>query len=231
MAVGTKISRRSALAGGLAMGGCATLRDRKTSQTVWRFDRTDQIGGRPARLEGAPSIIEGRRGPALLFDGTDDAMFLSEHPLAGAAAFTMEAIFRPDGGAHEQRWLHLQEEPPRPGGASGGTRMLFEIRVYGQEWALDTFVKGPGYNQPLLFPEKRHPLGRWTHVAQTCDGSRYRSYVDGVLQGEAEIAFVAQGAGVASVGCRLNRVDYFRGAIQEARFTHRALPPEQFTGL
>lgn len=106
--------------------------------------------------------------------------------------------------------------------------MLFEIRVYGQQWSLDAFVKGPGYNHTLLFPEKRHPVGRWHHVAQTCDGRMYRSYVDGRLQGEAEIAFSPQGPGRASVGCRLNRVDYFNGAVAEARFSRSALRPSDF---
>lgn len=216
-------------AGALALGGCATAAPaRRADQTVWRFDRLDQIGGFPASVEGAPGLIEGPRGQALEFDGVADALFIPDHPLAGASAFTFEAVFRPDGGAEEQRWFHLQEDPPLPGAASGGTRMLFEIRVYGQQWTLDAFVKGPGYNHTLLFPEKLHPVGRWHHVAQTCDGRMYRSYVDGVLQGEAEIAFTPQGPGRSSVGCRLNRVNYFRGAVAEARFSRTALPPSDF---
>jgi len=200
-------------------------------QEIWTFDSLDRIGGVPTRVEGAPSVIDGPRGRAILFDGTRDALFVDRHPLAGASAFTFEALFRPDGGAEEQRWFHLQEDPARPDAPSGGTRMLFEIRVHGRQWALDAFVKGPGYNHTLLFPDRLHPVGRWHHVAQTCDGRMYRSYVDGVLQGEAEIAFAPQGPGRSSVGCRLNRVDYFNGAVAEARFTRTALPPSRFSRL
>ncbi|MFD2783688.1 hypothetical protein ACFS32_24585 [Novosphingobium pokkalii] len=53
-----------------------------------------------------------------MFDGVQDALILPRHPLAGAAQFTAEALFRPDGGAFEQRWLHLasDDQPGRPPG-------------------------------------------------------------------------------------------------------------------
>jgi hypothetical protein len=41
-------------------------------------------------------------GRAVAFDGVDDALFVPAHPLAGAATFTFEALFRPDGGDVEQ---------------------------------------------------------------------------------------------------------------------------------
>ena len=66
-------------------------------------------------------------------------------------------------------------------------------------------------------------------LLQVCDGRRYAAYVDGVLQAEAEIAFRPQGAGRTSVGVRMNRVDWFNGAIRECRFTRAALQPAQFT--
>ena len=204
---------------------------------LWRFDRLHRVGGLPVRAEGEPRMIVTKAGPAVAFDGVDDALFLDNHPLAGAVAFTVEAIFRPDGGPFEQRWLHLAEA----GGAEHaaqyppvdprGSRFLFEIRVVGTSWYLDAFMTGPGYNKTLMFPEKTFPLGRWYHVAQTYDGRTYRSYVNGALQGEAEVPFTPQGPGYASVGTRINRRDYFRGAVHTARFTRRALAPEQFLKL
>ncbi len=230
-----RLDRRSVV-GGLAatpLAGCATLGVGPIRQTVWRFGDLDSIDA-PLTIEGAPQRVEGPAGSsgALRFDGIDDALFIGRHPLAGAETFAFEAVFRPDGRAFEQRWLHLQSDEVVPQGATPvGTRVLFEIRVYGERWALDTFVKGPTYNQTLLFPDKLHPLGRWHHVAQTYDGKTYRSFVDGALQGEAEIAFTPQGPGRASVGTRINRVNHFDGAIAEARFTRRFLRPDQFTGV
>ncbi len=234
------MDRRRVLIGGAAAGlaatgACASLRGAgRADQVVWRFGDPDRIRA-PLTLEGAPERVAGPAssgGGALRFDGVDDALFIGRHPLAGASTFAFEAVFRPDGGAFEQRWLHLQsDEDVGPGQTPVGTRFLFEIRVYGDEWALDAFVKGPTYNQALLFPDRRHPVGRWHHVAQTYDGATYRSFVNGELQGEAAIAFTPQGPGRASVGTRLNRVDYFNGAIAEARFTRRFLRPDQFTGV
>ena len=107
--------------------------------------------------------------------------------------------------------------------------MLFEIRVVQDAWYLDAFMTGPGYRQAMMVPEKLHPVGRWYHVAQTYDGSAYRSFVDGELQMEVAMPFTPQGPGRAAVGVRMNRLDYFHGAIREARFTHAALPPAQFS--
>lgn len=217
----------------MPLSGCATLAGETPRQTVWRFGALDSIDA-PLTIEGAPVRVEGPSGlpGALRFDGIDDALFIGSHPLAGAETFAFEAVFRPDGGAFEQRWLHLQsDEVVAPGATPVGTRVLFEIRVYGDRWALDTFIKGPTYNQTLLFPDRLHPLGRWHHVAQTYDGTTYRSFVDGALQGEAAVAFTSQGPGRASVGTRINRVNFFNGAIAEARFTRRFLRPDQFTGV
>lgn len=228
------LARRSVLAGGLALaaGGCASQRfggAATTGPDVWTFDRLSAIGGHATRVEGAPRLTQSPYGPATLFDGVDDALFIDNHPLAGADRFTFEALFRPDGGPHAQRWFHLQEAPPATGAEDWpGTRFLFEIRIYGQHWCLDAFTKGPGYNHTLIFPDQLYPLGEWAHVAQTYDGQTYRSYVNGVLQGEAPLAFHAQGPGSSSVGCRINRVDYFNGAVRAAAFSRSALAPADF---
>src|SRR5947207_3140208 len=88
------------------------------SSELWRFDRVDQLGGHPATVSGHPRVIDTPAGKAVEFNGVDDAIFVDTHPLAGAEQFTWEAIFRPDGGATEQRWFHLQER-------ENDNRMLF----------------------------------------------------------------------------------------------------------
>lgn len=229
-----QMNRRSVLAAGAAgvmLPGCATVRPQAVAgQKIWTFDNLTTVGGMPVAAEGGPSLIDSPWGKAVKFDGVDDALFIEEHPLAGAATWTIEVLFRPDGGAFEQRFMHLAEiETPPAGQAAVGTRFLFEIRVVENEWYLDAFTKGPTYNHTLIFPEKRFPVGRWFHIAQTYDGTTYRSFVDGVLQGEAPLAFTPQGPGRSSVGVRMNRVNWFNGAIREARFTPRGLRPDQFT--
>ena len=104
---------------------------------VWTFDRLDNIGGHKTTVLGQPRVIDSPLGKAVEFDGVDDALFIDNHPLAGATAFTWEAIFRPDGGEAQQRWFHLSERDPATG-ADTDNRMLFEIRVVGDEWYLDS---------------------------------------------------------------------------------------------
>ena len=216
----------------------AATRAQQGVQVTWIFDRLDTIGGLPVTVYGNPNVIETPLGKAVEFDGIDDSIYIDRHPLAGAEQFTFEAIFRPDGGAAEQRWFHLAERNPTNGQLvtlTGGAtqdenaRFLFELRVIdGNRWCLDAFVAGPGYSQALMFRDKLHPIGQWYHVASTYDGRMFRSYVNGALQGEAELAFTPHGPGGTSVGTRMNHVNYFNGAVRQARFTPRALTPDQF---
>jgi hypothetical protein len=232
----TLIRRHVLLGAAASLAAGPVLAAAKPKAIVWTFDRLDNIGGETTHVEGAPTVIDTPLGKAVLFDGVDDALFIDRHPLAGAATFTFEALIRPDGGAFAQRWFHLASDEPAavpgaPPAPPSNTRFLFELRVAGDQWYLDTFVNGPGYKQTLIFPDKLFPVGRWHHVAQTYDGETYRAYVNGQLQGEAKIAFTPQGPGRASVGVRMNRMNYFKGAIRQARFTPSALKPEAFLKL
>ena len=194
---------------------------------VWTFDRLENIGGHPTTALGRPRVIDSPVGKAVEFDGERDALFIDDHPLAGAAAFTWEAIFRPDGGATEQRWFHLSEQDPATG-ADTNNRMLFEIRVVGDRWFLDSYIQSGSESVALMNCEALHPLRVWYHVASVYDGKVFRNYVDGVEQGAALRSLAPHRAGHASVGVRINKVFYFKGAVHMARFTRSALPPSAF---
>ena len=194
------------------------------TQETWRFDRIDRLGAHKTTVEGEPRVVNTPIGKAVEFDGVDDALFLDVHPLEGAAAFTWEAIFRPDGGAREQRWFHLQE-------TGSENRMLFEIRVAGDRWFLDSFNFSTTGTSTLMNRSSLHPLGRWYHVAAVYDGKRFSNYVNGVEDGTAEVALSPHGPGRTAVGVRINRVYYFKCAVHSARFTRRALAPAEFVPL
>ena len=202
---------------------------------VWKFDNLDRIGGLKPRIEGQPKLVDGPLGKAVQFDGKDSALFFDDRPLVGARTFTIEAIFRPDGGDFQQRWMHIAETDPKtgldanPSGTSDpNPRFMFEIRVVKDQWYLDAFVNSKSGSKALAFPDKLHPIGPWYAVAQTYDGKTYRSYVNGVLQGEGDVAYTPQGPGHVMVGVRMNHVNWFKGAVAEARFTPRALKPDEF---
>jgi putative heme-binding domain-containing protein len=197
---------------------------------VWTFDRIENIGGHRTTVQGQPKVIDSTVGKAVEFDGEDDALFIDNHPLAGAETFTWEAIFRPDGGATEQRWFHLSEQDLNTG-ADTDNRMLFEIRVTGDQWFLDSYHQSGTESKALLNRKALHPLGAWYHVATVYDGKELRNYVDGVQQGAFQLHLAPHGQGRASVGVRINKVSYFKGAVHLSRFTRKALSPSEFLTL
>jgi hypothetical protein len=191
---------------------------------VWTFDRLDSVGGHTTTVLGSPRVIDTEVGKAVLFDGVDDALMIDAHPLEGAETFTWEAIFRPDGGEPAQRWFHLQE-------TGTDDRLLFEIRVVGDQWYFDSYVHSGPAEKALIDRERLHPLGRWYQVAAVYDGTEFSNYVDGIQEGRERIHVSPQKAGRASVGVRINLVNYFKGAIRLARFTSRALTPREFLSV
>ena len=211
--------RRAALAG---IAATVLLWCADAGSDVWKFDSITRIGGHAVTAEGHPRVISTPAGKAVEFGGVEDALFLDVHPLAGAETFTWEVIFRPDvGGAAEQRFFHFQEN-------GTDTRMLFEIRVIDGKWCLDSYAQSGTESKALMDREKLHTLGVWHHAAAVYDGREYRNYVDGVLEGAAQLHLAPQGAGRTSVGTRINRRDYFKGAVLAARMTNRALSPPEF---
>jgi Concanavalin A-like lectin/glucanases superfamily len=227
--------RRIATAALLGTLGLCASDSWAQEQTIWKFDNLSHIGGLTPKVEGSPRLVDSPVGKAIQFNGSDTALFFPSRPLVGAKSFTIEAIFRPEGGEFEQRWLHIAETDPKtgldanPGGtADPNPRFMFEIRVVKDQWYLDAFVSSQSGSKALAFPEKLHPIGPWYAVEQTYDGKTYRSYVNGVLEGEGEVAFTPHGPGHMMVGVRMNHVNWFKGSVAEARFSTRALNPGEF---
>jgi hypothetical protein len=199
-----------------------TQKNQAQSSDTWQIDNLKSIGGRAPVVIGQPQVIKGAGHQAVLFNGTGDGLAFETNPVAGLQAFTVEAIFRPDaGGEKEQRWLHVQ-------GDSRDDRVLLEIRVDGNNWFLDTFIKS-GEDRRVLYAENfKHALGVWYHVALVFDGQTMTHYVDGKAEMSGSLKITPLVAGKTSLGVRMNRVFWFKGAISKVRFTNRALIPKEF---
>jgi Concanavalin A-like lectin/glucanases superfamily len=194
----------------------------QTKPITWQVDTLKTIGKHPVTVIGGPTVIAVPGGKAVMFDGVDDGLLLNDNPIAGARAFTIEAIFRPDpGGSKEQRWFHLQE-------ANSENRVLLETRLVGDQWFLDTFIKSGDNSRALLAENFKHPLGDWYHVALVYDGTQMRHYVNGVEELAGPLTIAPLNQGQTSIGVRMNRVYWFKGAIRKARFTLKALAPGEF---
>lgn len=190
---------------------------------TWTFNRLDKIGGHAATASGHPRVVEEGGIKAVEFNGVDDALLVDNHPLAGATVFTWEVIFKPySAGNAEQRFFHMQV------GEGSQNRLLFETRIIDGRWCLDSFSQTDTGSKALIDRAKLHSLDSWHHVAMVYDGKEFRHYVDGQLQGSAMVKLGPQGSGQTSVGVRINKVDYFKGAIRVARMTRRALAVNEF---
>jgi len=186
---------------------------------VWNVDNLKSIGGHVLSVEGAPRVLE---TGAVAFDGVDDGIEVPALPLAGAGAFTIEIVFRPDtDGPPEQRFLHLQED-------ASPSRFLIETRVRpAGTWYLDTYIHTELDNCTLVDPQKAHPTGVWHAAALSYDGRTMRHYVNGREEMSRELKFRPLTHGRTSIGMRINRVHWFKGAVRTVRFTPRALPPSE----
>jgi hypothetical protein len=209
---------------------CLSAAAQETAKQVsWRFDDTASLGVHATKVLGHPKVIETPLGKAIAFNGVDDGVFVDVHPLAGAETWTWEMIFKPDAdGKAEQRVFHLQSIDPATGTDVPEERMLFEIRIRDGQWCLDSFATSGGQRLPLLNCEKRYPFGKWYRVTTVYDGKMLKNYVGDELQGEGEVKLVPQRPGRASVGVRINLIDYYKGAIYSTRFTRAALPVGEF---
>lgn len=195
----------------------------KADQVVWSLDNLQSIAGNPVSVAGDPRVIDSPNGKAIEFDGVDDGIFLDVHPLAGMSTFTVEVIFKPYAeGAPEQRFLHMQEN-------ASDDRVMFETRLVGDDrWFLDTFIKSGDQKVPLYAIDNQHAVDTWYHAAIVVDDGSFRHFVDGQLELSEHIQFDLQHAGRTSLGVRLNKVNWFKGAIRTVRFTPRVLTPDEF---
>jgi len=196
----------------------------KSGQVVWNIDNLNSIGGHPVKVLGSPEVIDTPGGKAVEFDGEGDGLVVYTHPLKGAKQFTLEVIFRPDAdGLAEQRFFHLQEN-------GSNSRFLIETRLTeDNQWYLDTFIASGETNQTLIDKQLLHPVGEWYNAALVFDGKEMCHYVNGIRELSAVLpSFTPHRKGKTSIGVRINRLYWFKGAIRKARFTRRALTPDEF---
>jgi hypothetical protein len=206
------------MTGSLLMGA-----GEKEQHVIWELDNLEEIGGHKVIVEGEPKVIDTPYGKALEFDGVDDGIFFDVHPLAGMTEFTVEVIFQPYAdGQPEQRFFHMQEQETTE-------RVMFETRLVEDNlWFIDTFMQSNDQNYTMFAIGNKHELGPWYHAAIVVDGKTFKHYVNGKMELGKEVEFTPQKPGRTSLGVRINKVYWYKGAIRKARFTPRAMSSDEF---
>jgi len=212
------------LVGVVFMPSCSQLGSQnETRSIVWDVDNLESIGGYEITVLGTPQVIETSDGKALEFNGAGDGLIIEALPLAGAEAFTLEIIFRPDpGGLAAPRLLHMQEQGSKH-------RVLIETRLTDDGlWYLDTYVNSAKDSHTIIDTQKTHPMGEWYNATLVCSGWQMRHYVNGVEEMSAPLVLAPLGNGKTSIGVRMNKICWFKGAIRKIRFTPNVIRPEKF---
>jgi len=205
--------------------GGLLLTTRLFADETWRLERPDEIGGKKTTVLGAPRATDDHGVKALVFDGTKDAVVVPVNPLAGAEKFTVEVLLKPaSDGPEAQRFIHLQDEAE--------WRVMVEIRVNGKGgWWLDTYLGRKSEGLPLIDPKLVHPTDQWSWVALRYDGHTMTSFINGIKELQGEVKFGPLGPGQISIGARLNKVFWFKGAIAEVRFHSDVLSEEKLARM
>lgn len=206
----------------LSLAACE-ISGQRASQEYWQLLSVERLGAQTTKILGAPRLISTEKGPAVEFDGKGDALFIDRHPLEGLSTFTVEVVFRPyTDGPKEQRFFHMQEN-------GSENRVMFETRLTDDDrWFLDTFIRSDEAQLALFAEEFKHPIGPWYHAAIVVDGKTFKHYVNGALELSEEFPYQPQGPGRTSLGARINKIHWYKGAVREARFTPRVLEPAEF---
>jgi hypothetical protein len=206
------------------------------AQTTWLINNTTNIGGHAVTRLGNSQVIRTPHGDAVQFNGVNDGLMVSNNPLAGMSNFTVELIFRHDPltvpTAREPRIVHIQT----PGSAAEEHRFTLETRVATNStphtFHLDSFLRfgGAADHRLVLFNDTfLHPVGEWTHMAVTYDGTNFCNYVNGQLEKCGPMkGMVFTNTGATWIGQRANNVGYFEGAVLALRFTPRVCGTNEF---
>jgi hypothetical protein len=172
-------------------------------------------------------------GGAAVFDGVDDHAKTEMNSAFGLGAFTIEAWVRRDGdgvtyttGAGGLRLVPIAGKGLGEGDGSN-IDCNYGFGFWGDVLGADFEDMASGANHPVI-GKTAIPRGEWHHVAATYDGTTWRLYVDGALDGEATanampradsvhpfaIATAMSSTGVAT--------GFLHGAIDELRVWNRA---------
>lgn len=189
----------------------------------WKLSVLNDSAGSGKLKTGDPKTIDGPYGKAVQFDGIQDGIFLDTNPLRNLRQFTVEVIFHPDSKApKEQRFLHI--------GEANGSRMMLETRVTDDDqWYLDAYIRSGDSSRTLIDKNKIHPVGPWYHLAFVVDNGTMDTFVNGEHELNGKVPFSPFTGGGTSIGVRMNRVWWFKGAMYSIRITPKCLVRAEFT--
>lgn len=170
-----------------------------------------------ATISGATWTTNGRHGRALTFDGVNDRLNIADAAsLDLTAGMTLSAWVLPTSSSG-WRTVLLKE-------VSGGLR--YALYAYSDTPRPSVYIDVDGVSTAFVEGPTQLPIGTWTHLASTYDGSILRLYVNGVeVASRTLTGAIRTSTGQLRIGGNAVWGEYFAGTIDEARVYNRALTP------
>lgn len=157
----------------------------------------------------------GKYGGALSFNGSNSWVTIPDANSLDLNTFTVSAFVKPAVTQSGWRTILLKEKP----GA-----LAYALYANGVSPAAPAvYVENPTEVGTANGPSAL-PVGQWSYVTGTYDGSALRLYVDGVLKATKNTSgTVTASAGALRIGGNSVWGEWFNGAIDEVRIYNRAL--------
>ena len=144
---------------------------------IWRINSTSEIGGNSTISWRNPTVISGKGGDVVEFDGQKDGLLINENPLSGMDEFTIEVDFKPYEGFpenKEQQFLHIQD----PGHED--RRILIELRLNDRnQWYGDWFIKTENESLTLIDSAQTHLVDEWATISMFYQNGLLKGFVNG----------------------------------------------------
>ncbi|GEM_PF-884895 len=211
---------------------CICLRAQTEKEQLnfsWPIDNLSNIGGYPVTVFGKPEVKEFPEGTAVIFNGIDDGLIIQGCPINKSSEFTIEIIFKPDSAFPnniEQRFVHIQQP------SLESRRILLELRLNANNgWSVDTHIRADSTHLTSLAKDYPHPMNRWYHIAFVYTNGVAAHYVNGVKEMSGSVSYIPVDSAYISLGMRMDKRSFFKGAIRTVRLSRRALRPSEFLGV
>lgn len=190
---------------------------------IWHLNNTAHIAAFSTTILGNPVVKVEGTDSSIYFNGINDGLVIPAIPIEGWQDFTIEVLFKPSSdGPSAPRFIHMED--------SASNRVTLELRLTKNgQWYLDGFLKNGRTKKGLTLIDstKLHPANKWYWAALVYSNNTMATYINGKKELEGgEIGFPAMTKGNMSIGVRLNKVDWFKGQVQEIRF-HPAVIEEK----
>jgi hypothetical protein len=183
--------------------------DERKGRTVTDGSGSDNKG----RIRGAARTKIAHSGRALKFDGHRDVVSVADAAsLRLTSKMTLEAWIRPTA---RRGWRTILAK-------RSGRKTAY--RLYANDGSGRPAALGARARARVVRGHKKIPLRRWTHLALTYDGSRFRLYVNGSLSTRRPgVGPLRAGSGALLIGGGAPLGRYFKGEIDDVRVYARVL--------